>query len=59
MTLKISNKKNYLIVENIVPPRQQDYGKPETYLSDGSFEYFIWKKGMWEKKGLLKDFDIE
>jgi hypothetical protein len=59
MTLRISKKKNYLVVENIVPPRRQDYGRPETYLPDGSYEYFIWEKGMWVKKGALRDFDIE
>ena len=59
MTLRVSPKKNYLIIENIVPPRQQDYGHPETYLPDGSYEYMLWQKGQWHKKGPLRDFDLE
>lgn len=59
MTLRVSRKRNYLVVENIVPPRRQDYGRPETYLPDGSYEYFVWEKGFWIKKGALRDFDIE
>jgi hypothetical protein len=59
MTLRVSKKKKYLVVENIVPPKRQDYGKPETYLPDGSYEYFVWEKGFWIKKGPLNDFDIE
>jgi hypothetical protein len=60
MTLRIPKKKpNYIIVENIVPPKAADYGKPETYLPDGSYEYFVWEKGMWNKKGPLKDYDLE
>jgi hypothetical protein len=59
MTLRVSNKKKYLVIENIVPPRPQDYGNPETYLPDGSYEYMVWEKGMWQKKGPLRDFDLE
>jgi hypothetical protein len=60
MTLKYSEKKKYLIYEVVLPPRPQDYGHPETYLPDGSFEYMLFKNGKWEKQpGLLKDFDLE
>lgn len=59
MTLRVSPKKKYLVIENIVPPRQQDYGHPETYLPDGSYEYMVWQKGQWHKKGPLRDFDLE
>lgn len=60
MTLKYSVKKKYIIYESVVPPRPQDYGHPETYLPDGSFDYLIYKKGIWEKQtGVLRDFDLE
>lgn len=60
MTLKFSEKKKYLIYEVLVPPRPQDYGHPETYLPDGTFEYLLLKKGIWEKQtGILRDFSIE
>ena len=60
MTLRYSDKKKYLIFETILPPRPQDYGHPETYLPDGSFDYMIFKKGLWEKQtGMLKDFDLD
>lgn len=60
-TLKYSAKKKYLIIGSLVPPRQQDYDKPETHLPDGSFDYLMFntKTGIWELKGLLKDFDLE
>jgi len=60
MTLKYSEKKKYLIYEVVLPVKPQDYGHPETYLPDGSFEYMMLNKGIWEKqKGILRDFDIE
>lgn len=60
MTLKYAPKKKYLIYESVVPPRPQDYGHPETYLPDGSFDYLLNIKGIWQKQaGMLKDFDLE
>ncbi len=60
-TLRYVPKKKYLIIESVVPPRQQDYGHPETYLPDGSYDYMMFntKTGIWELKGLLKDFNLE
>jgi len=62
MTLRYEPKKGYLIYESVVPTRPQDYGHPETYLPDGSYDYLLLNKktGIWEKqKGPLKDFDME
>lgn len=62
MTLRYEEKKGYLIYESVVPTRPQDYGHPETYLPDGSYDYLILNKktGIWVKqKGPLKDFDME
>ncbi len=59
MTLRYEPKRKYLIYESIVPPRPQDYGHPETYLPDGTYDYMIFKNGIWEKQpGMLKDFDL-
>ncbi|MFN5545246.1 MAG: hypothetical protein ACK49O_08520, partial [Bacteroidota bacterium] len=60
-TLKYVPKKKYLIIESVVPPRPQDYGHPETYLPDGSYDYLIFntKTGIWELMGLLRDFNFE
>ncbi|MCE2788182.1 MAG: hypothetical protein ACK5FU_04900 [Bacteroidota bacterium] len=60
-TLKYVPKKKYLIIEAVVPTRPQDYGHPETYLPDGSYDYLIFntKTGIWELKGLLRDFNFE
>lgn len=61
MTLKYVPKKKYLIIESVVPTRPQDYGHPETYLPDGSYDYMVFntKTGKWELKGLLKEFDFD
>lgn len=60
MTLKYQPKKKFLYYEHLVPPRQQDYGHPETYLPDGTFDFLILKKGIWEKQAqMLTDFDLE
>ena len=50
MTLRYEDKLKYLIYENIVPDKPSNIGSFENYLPDGSFEYLIWKKGIWEKQ---------
>lgn len=58
--LRYSEKKKFLVYENVSPTRLQDYGHPETYLPDGSYDFLIFKNGKWEKQpGILKDFDLE
>ncbi len=61
MALKYVPKKKFLIIEAVVPTRPQDYGHPETYLPDGSYDYLVFnpKTGIWESKGLLKQFDFD
>ncbi len=60
MLLRYEEKKKRLIIENLSPPRSQDYGHPETYLPDGSYEFLLFKNGIWEKQeGLMKDFNME
>ena len=60
MLLRYEEKKKILVYENVSPTRMQDYGHPETYLPDGSYDFLIFKKGIWEKQpGMLKDFKME
>jgi hypothetical protein len=62
MALRYEEKKGYLIYESVVPVRPQDYGHPETYLPDGTYDYLMFNKktGMWEKqKEMLRDFDMQ
>ncbi len=60
MLLRYEAKKKILVYENVSPTRVQDYGHPETYLPDGSYDFLIFKNGIWEKQsGLLKDFKME
>ena len=57
MALRYNEKKKYLIYENIVPDKPSNAGIWENYLPDGTYEYMIWKKGIWEKQAqLLRDF---
>lgn len=50
MTLRYDDKKKMLIQENIVPDKPQNAAYFEHYYPDGSFDYYIWKKGIWEKQ---------
>ena len=60
MLLRYEEKKKILVYENVSPTRMQDYGHPETYLPDGSYDFLIFKNGIWEKQsGMLKDFKME
>lgn len=57
MALRYDEAKKYLIYENIVPDKQLNTGNFEFYFPDGSFDYLIWKKGIWEKQPqMLNDF---
>ncbi|MBW7846121.1 MAG: hypothetical protein H3C45_10865 [Bacteroidia bacterium] len=62
MALRYEPSKEILVQENVAPTRQQDYGKPETYVPDGSYDYYKFNKknGKWEKQiGMLKDFNMQ
>ena len=60
MLLRYEPKKKILVYENVSPTRVQDYGHPETYLPDGSYDFLLFKNGIWEKQqGMLKDFNME
>ncbi len=57
MALKYDEKRKYLIYENIVPDKLSNTGNFEFYFPDGSFDYLIWKNGIWEKQPLqFEDF---
>lgn len=53
MTLRYIKKKDLIAFEHLIPPDQNSVGMYETYLPDGSYDYFIFKKGKWKKKELL------
>jgi hypothetical protein len=60
LLLRYEDKKKMLVYENVSPPRLQDYGHPETYLPDGSYDVLFFKNGKWEKQpGTLSDFKME
>lgn len=62
MVLRFEPSKQILIQENVAPTRPQDYGHPETYVPDGSYDYYKFNKktGVWEKQpDMLKDFDMQ
>jgi hypothetical protein len=59
MLLRYEEKRKILVYENLSPPRQDDYDKPQTFLPNGSYEYFVFKKGVWEKqKNGLTNFNF-
>lgn len=62
MVLRFEPEKNILVQENVAPTRPQDYGHPETYVPDGSYDFYKFSKktGRWEKQqGMLKDFSMQ
>lgn len=62
MVLRFETDKQILVQENVAPPRPQDYGHPETYVPDGSYDFYKFSKktGRWEKQpGMLKEFDMQ
>lgn len=62
MVLRFEPTKQILVQENVSPPRPQDYGHPETYIPDGSYDFYKFNKktGVWEKqKGMLNEFDMQ
>ena len=62
MVLRFEPSKDMLVQENVAPTRPQDYGHPETYVPDGSYDFYKFNKktGRWEKqKGMLKEFDMQ
>jgi hypothetical protein len=55
IALRYDEKRKYLIYENIVPDKPSNTGFVEHYYPDGSFDYLIWKNGIWVKqKGFLE-----
>lgn len=62
MVLRYEPTKNILVQENVAPTRPQDYGHPETYVPDGSYDFYKFNKktGRWEKQtGMLQEFDMQ
>lgn len=62
MVLRYEPTKNILVQENVAPTRPQDYGHPETYVPDGSYDFYKFNKktGRWEKQtGMLTEFDMQ
>lgn len=62
MVLRYEPSKNIIVQENVAPTRPQDYGHPETYVPDGSYDFYKFNKktGHWEKQtGMLTEFDMQ
>jgi hypothetical protein len=62
MVLRHEPSKNILVQENVAPTRPQDFGHPETYVPDGSYDFYKFNKktGHWEKQtDMLKEFDMQ
>jgi hypothetical protein len=56
MALRYDEKRKYLIFENIVPDKPSNAAFFEHYFPDGTFDYLIWKNGIWEKQpGFLQN----
>jgi hypothetical protein len=50
IALRYDDKQKYLIYENIVPNKPANAGFVEHYYPDGTFDYLVWKNGVWIKK---------
>jgi hypothetical protein len=50
IALRYDEKRKYLIYENIVPDKPANAGFIEHYYPDGTFDYLVWKNGVWIKQ---------
>jgi hypothetical protein len=50
IALRYDDKQKYLIYENIVPDKPANAGFIEHYYPDGTFDYLLWKNGVWIKQ---------
>jgi hypothetical protein len=50
IALRYDDKQKYLIYENIVPNKPANAGFVEHYYPDGTFDYLVWKNGVWQKQ---------
>jgi hypothetical protein len=50
IALRYDDKQKYLIYENIVPDKPANAGFIEHYYPDGTFDYLLWKNGIWQKQ---------
>jgi hypothetical protein len=55
MTLRHERKKNIITFEHLVPPNPNAKGDYRMYFPDGTYDYFVFKKGVWIKKEMLFD----
>jgi hypothetical protein len=53
MTLRYIGKKDLIAFENLIPPDEKSIGMYQSYLPDGSYDYFVYKKGKWKKREML------
>jgi hypothetical protein len=62
MLIRYEPSKSALVIENVAPTRSQDYGHPETYVPDGSYDWYKFNKklGVWEKQPtFFTDFGMQ
>jgi hypothetical protein len=56
MALRYDEKRKILIYENIVPDKPENAAFFEHYYPDGSFDFLLFKNGIWEKQpGMLEN----
>ncbi|MBC7426770.1 MAG: hypothetical protein H7321_09570 [Bacteroidia bacterium] len=59
MLLRFEPKRNYLVYSHLGKALSKLSDIPEYSVADGSFDYFLLKKGRWENHGQLKDFSFQ
>jgi hypothetical protein len=47
LTMNYIPEQNMIVVDHLVPPNAASEGLPFTYVPDGTYDYFIFKKGKW------------
>ncbi|MEX0967076.1 MAG: hypothetical protein WD077_07550 [Bacteroidia bacterium] len=53
MALDYLPRHNIITYDHLSPPDEKSKGKKFTYVPDGSYDYFIYKRGKWIRKELL------
>lgn len=55
MPVRHEPRKNIITFENVIPPDKRAKGIYSLYLPDGTYDYFILKRGIWIKNEMLFD----
>lgn len=58
MHLKYNPQKKAIVFDNLIPPNPANKGMTETYVPEGTYDYFVYENGIWKRKYELFDSEL-